>query len=257
MPPKRACDICISRKVKCNGNWPCDTCRGAIRKLQCTYLRPARRRGPKSRRKSQEDAEVPVPRADDTGNVQFEPLAAAGNESFESNEAPGTLRIPKTILESVIRLYQRYSYSVWPVIDAEALISHLKDIDPETVDHDDQNTSCLITALCAATMAQLQVGPQVSGPCTVDSTEMVQTCLRMRTKCHEHGEHMDSRSILASFFLHVYHAKINQRNSAMMYIQEALSGARVLRLDEVTCPIQDEIIPNVALVFPLLWVSER
>jgi uncharacterized membrane protein YccC len=166
-------------------------------------------------------------------------------------------RIPKAILKSVVRLYQRYSYSVWPVVNAEALLSRIEDIDPEAVRQHSENTSCLITALCAATMAQLHLDPQVDGSRTVDSTTMARACLRMRAKCNDHGEHMDLRSILVSFFLHVYHAKVNKRNSAMMYIQEAIAGARVLRLDERLFEEVDEIVSNKALVFPLIWVSER
>ncbi|KAJ5796144.1 uncharacterized protein N7518_004684 [Penicillium psychrosexuale] len=42
----------------------------------------------------------------------------------EGPEIPQTCslqRIPKPVLASVIRLYQQYSYSVWPVVNAEAL----------------------------------------------------------------------------------------------------------------------------------------
>jgi hypothetical protein len=106
-------------------------------------------------------------------------------------------------------------------------------------------------------MAQLHLDPQVAGSCTMDGRAMAQACLQMRAKCYDHGEHMDVQSILASFFLHVYHAKVNQQNSAMMYIQEAIAGARILRLDKGACSVQTEFISNAALVFPLLWVSER
>ena len=261
MSPKRACDTCISRKVKCNGSWPCDTCRGAVKRVQCTYLKPARRRGPKSRRTlSQVQAiELPISHSTDHEGVSEENEHVVRTEDIpfcQPTEACSQ-RIPKSILQSIVRLYQRYSYSVWPVVNAEALLSIIEDIDPERVGHHAENTSCLITALCAATMAQLHLDPQVHGSRTVDSIIMAQACLRMRAKCDDHGEHMDLHSILASFFLHVYHAKVNQRNSAMMYIQEAIAGARVLRLNEGAFFEVDEIISNKALVFPLLWVSER
>ncbi|CAG8931149.1 unnamed protein product [Penicillium salamii] len=260
MPPKRACDICISRKVKCNGSWPCDTCHGAVKKVQCTYLRPARRRGPKSRRTSREDADQPALRVSDEDRGQaFQSMARAEStiSLYQTTEASSTQRIPTTVLESIVRLYQRYSYSIWPVINAEVLLSKIKDIGADQDDHHAQSIVCLATALCAATMAQLHIEPQVTEFGTVDSTELVQACLRRRNKFHDHREHIDLRSIMVSFFLHVHHAKANQRNSAMMYIQEAIAGARVLRLDEVGFQKQDEVFSNTALVFPLLWVSER
>lgn len=105
-------------------------------------------------------------------------------------------------------------------------------------------------------MAQLQLDPQFDGSRMVEAREMAQACLRMRANFFDHGEHMDVQSVLVSFFLHVYHAKVNQQKSAMMYIQEAIAGARILRLDKGAC-LKNVIISNEALVFPLLWVSER
>ncbi|KAJ5479106.1 hypothetical protein N7530_004615 [Penicillium desertorum] len=68
-------------------------------------------------------------------------------------------------------------------------------------------------ALCAATMAQWHLDPLVDGSRTVDSTAMAQACLRMRTSCDSHGANLDVRSILVSFFLHVYYAKVNRCSS--------------------------------------------
>ncbi|KAJ5383906.1 hypothetical protein N7517_001817 [Penicillium concentricum] len=112
-------------------------------------------------------------------------------------------------------------------------------------------------AVCAATMAQLHLDPLVDGSRTVDSTTMAQACLRMRASCDNHGANLGVRSVLVSFFLHVYHAKVNQQNSAMMFIKEAMAGAHILRLNEELSHGEDELIANKALVFPLLWVSER
>ncbi|KAJ5991302.1 hypothetical protein N7522_011509 [Penicillium canescens] len=112
-------------------------------------------------------------------------------------------------------------------------------------------------------MAQLQMSPMMDGDGygdgsqRIDATTMAHTCLRMRVKCDSNGENLCLRSILTSFFLHVYHAKVNQRNSAMMFIQEAIAGSRILRLDEGLPQPKDGLIANQDLVFPLLWVSER
>lgn len=260
MPPKRACDICISRKVKCSGSWPCDTCRGAAKRVRCTYLRPAHRRGPKSRRVCHRETDLPeIQSTEIQQNVEEDTYIQNGsNDTISSSATACSLHcIPKTVFASVIRLYQQYSYSVWPVVNAEALLRRVEDIYLEKVDSNAGNTSCLIMALCAATMAQLHLDPSVYGSQKVDSTLMAQACLRMRTSCDSHGANLDLRSVLVSFFLHVYHAKVNQRNSSMMFIQEAMTGARILRLNEDILHEEDEVISNQALVFPLLWVSER
>ncbi|KAJ5619853.1 hypothetical protein N7510_003837 [Penicillium lagena] len=248
MPPKRACDICIARKIKCSGSWPCDSCSSAIKRVPCTYLRPARKRGPKGRSPA--------------GSHQQEIQPAAAEDVRESSCNIGTQGIPplisKEVLASVVRLYQQHSYSVWPVVNADALLQRLVDIEP---DKKSGSTSCLATALCAATMAQLQLPQFVDGDRAVDGAVLAQACLWMREHENSQNEqHLDISSILVSFFLHVYYAKVNQPNKAMMFIQEGIARAQILGLDERqtnVAGLDGPLIANCNLVFPLLWVSER
>lgn len=257
MPPKRACDACISRKVKCNGSWPCATCRDAAKRVSCTYLRPARKRGPKGRVSRRQEGPVESMEENDPQNDHLQ------LDKAPSQEAVLTHRISKAVLAPIVRLYQQHSYSVWPIINADALLQLLEDIEPDNTSHEDENFACLVTALCAATMAQLHLAPVADGSTMVDSATMAQACLRIQGSCGRHREHLEMSSVLVSFFLHVYHAKANQRTSAMMYIQEAISGARILGLDEACSgPFSNltetrDFIANRQLVFPLLWVSER
>ncbi|KAJ5832862.1 hypothetical protein N7474_001173 [Penicillium riverlandense] len=254
MAPKRACDICIARKIKCSGSWPCDSCRSAIKRVPCTYFRPARKRGPKGRRPAgshqQEIKTAAAGLQDDVQGVQ-ENICYIGQQ--------GTFaRISKDVLSSVVRLYQHHSYSVWPVVNADALLQKLVDIEP---DKTTGNTSRLATALCAATMAQLQLPPFDVGDRAVDGAELAQACLWMREHENSQIEHYpDISSILVSFFLHVYYAKVNQPTRAMMFIQEAIARAQILGLDERQTNVSGldgPLIANCELVFPLLWVSER
>lgn len=272
MPPKRACDVCISRKVKCDGSWPCVTCRDAVKKVSCTYLKPPRKRGPKIRRGRQSSDQVRQLEAEVLGDQLLHDVNGSESPDIRTEELPyaplpeGPIlkRIPKEVLAPIIRLYQQCSYSVWPVVNAEELLRKLGDVDSDNTSHEAENVACLATALCAATMAQLQLAPVPYKTHAVDCTTMAQACLRIRGNCESHREHLDMSSLLVSFFLHVYHAKVNQRTSAMMYIQEAMSGARILRLDE-SIPMDVDLEPgpnacliaNKDLVFPLLWVSER
>ena len=45
---KRSCDFCVRRKTKCDNNRPCQKCLEAKPPLQCTYLKPVLKRGPKT-----------------------------------------------------------------------------------------------------------------------------------------------------------------------------------------------------------------
>ncbi|KAH8427629.1 putative C6 transcription factor [Aspergillus melleus] len=269
---KRACDECISRKVKCSGAWPCQTCQYAATRVSCTYLRPARRRGPKVRRRagggqSDPDALVSASASSNTmisnsaepaENPQTQEDLEPEHEHIAENSSGLTSddplwRIPPSTLISVVRRFQQSSYSVWPVVNAEALLRTIE------LGRYDVSTYCLATALCAATMAQLQLGP--IGNDVVDCGAMATECMRLREETG-YRDHPDLRSVFVSFFLHVYHAKINRRNSAMMFIQEAISGARLLRLDSDDAAgarrsPQDDVIENDEILFVLLWVSER
>ncbi|KNG86788.1 C6 transcription factor [Aspergillus nomiae NRRL 13137] len=244
---KRACDECITRKVKCSGAWPCDTCRSAPKQVKCTYLKPARRRGPKVRRHTG--------KIDSVSFVSGTDASTSLNVGASNESHVGHRTISRSVLETVVHWYQHSSYSVWPVIDAEVLLRRLADDD----DGHDTDVYCLATALCAATMAQLQLPPLTDDGQVVDCVAMASECMRLREESN-YRENLDMKSILVSFFLHVYHAKINKRNSAMMFIQEAISGARLLKLDEwdrETRAGGDEAIANEDILFTLLWVSER
>lgn len=225
-----------------------------------------RKRGPKIRRATRGlNSDVPLesPSTESQGWPSLDDLLNDTNRAREIQESCVPQRISKDILAPIIRLYQEHSYSVWPVIDADALLGDLEDIESESASHESENLVCLATALCAATMAQLHLAPVVDGLQILDSSAMAQACLWIRSSRDSHGEHLDISSVLVSFFLHVYHAKLNQRKSAMMYIQEAISGAKILRLDEGSLREGDDarlgshLIANKELVFPLLWVSER
>lgn len=268
---KRACDECISRKVKCSGAWPCQTCQNAAKRVPCTYLKPAQRRGPKVRRRAGGDQESPLASINPVNNgFGADPAAetrqeaedpAAGPEPEPEHEqrprpvSDGFSRISTSILVSVIRLYRHSSYSVWPVVNALVLLQRIES------GQYDVSTYCMAVALCAATMAQLQLGPlgDENGN-DVDCAAMATECMTVREETG-HRENPDLRSVFVSFFLHVYHAKTNRQNTAMMFIQEAIAGARLLRLDvgyavRRSSP-EEDVIENDEILFVLLWVSER
>jgi hypothetical protein len=178
---------------------------------------------------------------------------AERDDSLSASDWRNEICIPRTILVYIVRLYQTFSYSVWPVVHADALVQQLGN------GTYDEQTLCLVLALCAATMAQLQLAPMAGGnDQMVDSGLLRLECMRLRERS-DYRENLDVRGVLVSFFLHVYHAKINQRKSAMLFIQEAVASARLLGLDtsELNSVVTDGVVANEEIVFLLLWVSER
>jgi hypothetical protein len=267
---KRACDCCIRRKVKCDGNQPCRKCDISRPQLTCTYLTPARKRGPKSskaallRRRSKKLIPSPtLPRQEASKEATFVsrdhnavaelPLEATVLPQQTPLNLQGTLQISIDVLRSVIEVYRSRMYPVWPVIEATKLLSQLEHGYRDTTDY------ILATSLCAATMAQLHLPPMISQGREVSSADLERECSRVRATC-DYREHPNLNHVLTSFFLHVYHAKMDNQNSALLYIQEAILLARLLRLDEDDGPYHGDDAESVAdgcIVYLLLWISER
>jgi hypothetical protein len=167
-----------------------------------------------------------------------------------------TTALSARTLAWIIDEYHNQSFNVWPVIKSDVLLDQLNS-------PFDANTYSLAAALCAATMAQLNLpagseGQEKASP-AMDSSYLAKECIRIREQ-YGYRENLDVRSALTSFFLHVYHAKINKRNSAMMFIQEAISCAKLLELDRGNRALRDPaglVVDNGEILFSLLWVSER
>ncbi|KAE8440638.1 hypothetical protein EG329_007004 [Mollisiaceae sp. DMI_Dod_QoI] len=176
------------------------------------------------------------------------PLAARPLPNIKSKDSS----IPLVILETIIEAYEARMFPVWPVIGTETLLQLLR-----TGECGDAYVAA--TALCAATMAQLLLPPMIVQDRTFTGQEIEKECTRARAFC-DYRERPDLYAVLTSFFLHVYHAKVDNQNSALLYIQEAIVLARLLRLDddELQCSEKDfEGLANGKVIYLLLWVTER
>jgi hypothetical protein len=165
----------------------------------------------------------------------------------------------KEALSRVVNEYETQSYGVWPIIRSDVLLEQLSNPLLE-----EPSVYGLATALCAATMSQLDMDPLVccvgDESVVIDGLYLSKECIRIREQ-YQYREHLDIRWVLASFFLHVYHAKIDRRNSALMFVQEALTSARLLGLDQNSQALQLsaawQVVDNGEIIFPLLWVTQR
>lgn len=275
-PIKRACDSCIARKVRCDGAWPCETCEASGRQLPCSYDRPAQKRGPKIRRQptkhqtndskydndasalpvmSHELEQIPHEQHEIERSVQKVPVQEYDPLEFQ---IIASLHL-KEALSRVMNEYETQSYGVWPIIRTNVLLEQLS-----SPLFEEPSVYGLATALCAATMSQLDMDPLVccvgDESVVIDGLYLSKECIRIREQ-YQYREHLDIRWVLASFFLHVYHAKIDKRHSALMFVQEALTSARLLGLDQNSQALQLsaawQVVDNSEIIFPLLWVTER
>ncbi|PNP59632.1 hypothetical protein THARTR1_00805 [Trichoderma harzianum] len=115
-------------------------------------------------------------------------------------------------------------------------------------------------------MAQLNLTAMKDIPPHITSEYMEKECNRHRNLIN-YREHPSVEGALTSFFLHVYHAKADNRKASMVYLQEGISIARLLRLDRIeleSCRLphdlddgQTPVTAHKRLTYILLWVSER
>jgi hypothetical protein len=298
---KRACDRCINRKVKCDGGQPCQRCVAGQPQISCTFLKLARKRGPKpsnKRFRTRHSSEHPLTSEihrntyfgaenpneqerrygelgeqplqdgvvscsaeavpiittsysfDNLSNCTSTTVPHSVSESNSPDDRPHN-GVPLRLLRAVIAEYRSRMYPVWPVVDVNKLIKQLQE------PNRNQDIYVLATSLCAATMAQLHFSPAEDSYTSFTSEDMERECTRARLAC-DYREQPNLSHVLVSFFLHVYHAKMDRRNAALLYVQEALSLARVLKLaDTSICNVEPESLVDKRILYLLLWVSER
>lgn len=252
---RRSCDVCVRRKAKCDNKQPCRKCTETKNSSGCTYLNPILKRGPKAPRNSRLSFTVPRPIAK---RVVLDPRLDSEIHQTMSGGVfgkIGSMILQPSVLVPIIDVYKRRTYPVWPVVNPRDLINRLKT--PNALKQD-TGAFVLATALYAATVAQLQLDDALQGAQRVGAQAMEQECTVLRTVTN-YREHPSSDNVLASFFLHVYHAKIDNRYAAMMFLQEAIYFARMLGLDAVPSRWSQHngISVKGGLVYLLLWVSER
>jgi hypothetical protein len=271
---KRSCDFCVQRKTRCDNGHPCRKCLDAQPPLDCTYSRPVLKRGPKTSKLTQrsnwkwraEGQELPLianygPDLDTVG------IAAEVSASCCSKIE----RLALSILRPIIECYSSRLYPVWPVLYASSLLATLEQAEtnsPESLPSLSCNDDVYIMALalCCATMAQLNLGEMEDMPRRITSEFLEKECNRLRALTG-YRQNPSVEGALTSFFLHVYHARADNRNASMLFLQEGISIARLLRLDRVESEPnqlsngwidnQTTVIAQKRLVYILLWVSER
>ncbi|WBF15915.1 hypothetical protein N7582_005440 [Saccharomyces uvarum] len=136
---KQACDCCRVRRVKCDGKGPCGRC--LQRDLNCTYLQPLRKRGPKSIRSRSLKKIACVQRVSENNGT---------SSTMTAPEAPA--KVPKVLIDQCLRLYHDNLYVIWPLLCYDDLHKLLDE------NFDDCHVYWFLVALSAATLSDLHTG---------------------------------------------------------------------------------------------------
>ncbi|KAJ5624643.1 hypothetical protein N7510_000952 [Penicillium lagena] len=135
-------------------------------------------------------------------------------------------RISVTTYCTVLDVFQRRLYDIWPIIDVEDLKSQLRDRINDHTPH------ALAAALCAATLAQIRLW-LTPNPChediSVTAEDFAKECLRIRLE-HSYHQEPSLQALVTSIFLHMYYANRGQITPATISLREAITYADLMHL---------------------------
>lgn len=247
------CDGCALRRVRCDGIFPCGQC--TKRGLNCTFLRPRLKRGPKGIR------------AEPARKVHV--FQTALRDSLEE-EHKNALTVPtaSTVCELAspvvddtcslqsylrfLRIYHLQLYSIWPVVSTAALVQKLKR------NNDDHESHALAAALCAATIAQLRLPEHNTDSIAIDSCKLEKETQRHRS-LFDYRESGSLDSLLTSFFLHIYWANSGKLQTSGLYLREAITYAHrfTLHRPELHTKLDTTQYELQLRIYWMLFITER
>jgi hypothetical protein len=199
----------------------------------------------------------------------------APSSTWPRTEEP-TLQLPSSFFEPYVRLFVDRLYPIFPVLDAQYLLSLVRG-DEASAPSTTKAEYALLSSLAAATIVQLNVeeSPTIPGVnlCgdesglrsssrrtqTPSSGEFFASQCRQARREYDFIEELDESTILTSFFLFAYYGNLDQSRSAWYYLHEAIGFAQSLGLDspETYHDLSAEIQQRRCRLFWLLFISER
>ncbi|RSL97252.1 hypothetical protein CEP52_011024 [Fusarium oligoseptatum] len=217
------CDGCALRRVKCEDSRPCRECR--LRGIECTVLRARKKRGPKGGpriatrarveefQRSIKDSESHS--ADTIDGSAESSRSLSETPSLQSNPQP-PYRLPLADYKRFLGVFKQNSYSIWPVVDCDKILSDIAENDQ------DHEAHALAASLCAATIAQLRLSEHTNQRNTLSSLQFATDCLQSREQ-YDYRETFSIASVLIPFFLHVYYANADKLRTAGLFLREAVT----------------------------------
>ncbi|RSL62132.1 hypothetical protein CEP53_004866 [Fusarium sp. AF-6] len=224
------CDGCALRRVKCEDSRPCRECR--LRGIECTVLRARKKRGPKggpriATRARVEEFQRSIKDSESHSASRIEEGAESSRSlsetpSLQSNPQP-PYRLPLADYKRFLGVFKQNSYSIWPVVDCDKILSDIAENDQDHESH------ALAASLCAATIAQLRLSEHTNQRNTLSSLQFATDCLQSREQ-YDYRETFSIASVLIPFFLHVYYANADKLRTAGLFLREAVTYVQLLEL---------------------------
>ncbi|CAI4497633.1 ADQ_G0022790.mRNA.1.CDS.1 [Saccharomyces cerevisiae] len=196
---KQACDCCRIRRVKCDGKRPCSSC--LQNSLDCTYLQPSRKRGPKSIRLRSLKRIAEVQRESGPNTIATAPVIYK--------------RVPKKLIDQCLRLYHDNLYVIWPLLSYDDLHKLLEE------KYNDNYVYWFLTALSAATLSDLQTEIKSEEEVTFTGKQLSNLCI---SSCQQFDDLDNSNifNIMTYYCLHRSFAQISNARTSYRLCCEAV-----------------------------------
>ena len=180
--------------------------------------------------------------------------------SFPLGIYPG-VRLPPESFIPYVELFFEHMYPIMPILDRKYYIDSGV-LSSHTALPAEQYL--LLCALSAMTIVQLEAAPQVPhvngnpGDSEAAAEVFARECLRERRNI-EYVESPTELTVMTSFFLFCYYGNLERSEKAWYYLQEALSFAQVIELDNETKVAALETMESQwrRRLFWLLFVTEK
>lgn len=236
----RPCDLCSSRRVRCNFVEGSERCQGCINhNIQCTQNRIRKKSGPKSKRLL----------GDFAGPMPFSPLPdilvdintskPIMDDSYCQLMDPYMTKIPLDKLIAYLQVYQTWFYGYWPVLSVAEIIlkittSNLMSESIDSIRLTEKNAfyyslACSVCAAIATQMTFVSVKDRlINEELTCLDTEYANEAKRARN-LFDYTENPCVEVLLSSFFLYAHYTnKEGRTNQAIIYLREAISVSQLL-----------------------------
>ncbi|CAI4501560.1 CQS_1a_G0021770.mRNA.1.CDS.1 [Saccharomyces cerevisiae] len=233
---KQACDCCRVRRVKCDGEKPCNRC--LQHDLKCTYLQPLRKRGPK--------------------NIRSRSLKKiAETQTFSENNNCMTaleisLKVPKKLIDKCLRLYHDKLYVIWPLLSYDELHKLLEE------KYDDTYAYWFLTALSAATLSDLQTEVKFGDGTSFSGRQLTFLCISSRQQFDD-LDNSDLFKILTYYCLHRCFSQFSDTKTSYRLSCAAISLIKITEFHRektyVSLPFEEQQLWRK--IYYLLLLTER
>lgn len=269
----KACDSCSVRKIKCSGS-PCDACREAG--VACSSIRAFKKPGPKGPRSRTRQAIRNLQSSSDHGSSQLSnPLAQSTSQhphghaydhpsylgsqsgSTWNNDQQSPQHARSRASARSIALHEFHTYLrhftdrlsfIWPVLDVNQLLARLHD-------QTDHVSYALATAICGATIAQLQIATHEHRHLPLS---MAHDAERTRFLLDYHNSQLVD-ALLTCFFLHVLYSNIGKSTKALVCLREAITYAHILGIhqDAFYADLSDDSAQSHLRIAWILFITDK